>query len=40
MVCVLEDGADVIYSIGGANTDGNSYKIKMTESHEWIPLEK
>jgi hypothetical protein len=40
MVCILEKGSDVIYSIGGANTDGYSYRLTVSENPEWIPLER
>lgn len=40
MICVRESGADVIYSIGGANTDGTSYKLRLNENPEWEPLDK
>jgi len=40
MICIMEGGKEVIYSIGGANSDGYSYKIKLDEAPEWIPLEK
>lgn len=40
MVCMLEAGSDVIYSIGGANSDGYSFKLKVTDSPEWVPLER
>ena len=40
MICVRESGADVIYSFGGDNTDGTSYKLKLTANPEWVSLEK
>jgi hypothetical protein len=40
MLCVFERGNDVIYSIGGNNSDGISYKVLMNNSSEWVPLEK
>ena len=40
MICVRESGADVLYSFGGANSDGGSYKLKLTSNPEWAYLEK
>jgi hypothetical protein len=40
MICTREAGADVIYSIGGVNADGYSYKLRLNENPAWEPLEK
>ena len=40
MICIRESGADVLYSFGGANSDGCSYKLKLTANPDWVSLEK